>query len=272
MSLRRTQVIRTLVCLLLLSGFTQNAQATGTDPGIKLTNGHWPPYMEKTPPHYGVISQIVTLAFARKGIPVSYGFFPWSRAKRLAEKGLWDGSVAWTCRPELLENFHFSDPIVAHHYVLFHQTETDFDWKTVDDLKPYRIGLTQDYNYGNEFEKAVADDEIRTEMTTSDASNFRKLAAGRIDLFPMEPAVGMAMLKNLGLSDKITFNKTPLQSDYLYLILSRAVPANERYLQAFNAGLQELRESGQLKTLITRSLPDIPLSYLVESDQESPCL
>ena len=143
----------------------------------------------------------------------------------------------------------------------------DFDWEDVKDLESYRIGLTQDYNYGEEFEEAVAAGTISADVTTSDDSNFRKLAAGRIDLFPMEPAVGMGMLKELGLSDKITFHTTPLQSDYLYLILSKLVPESERYLEKFNEGLSELRASGRLEELITTSLPDLPARYLVVEDE-----
>ncbi|MDX1599796.1 MAG: transporter substrate-binding domain-containing protein [Marinobacter sp.] len=213
----------------------------------------------------------MTLAFAKHDRPVTYGFFPWSRARMLAEKGVWDGSVAWTCRPEMLKHFHFSDPIVAHNYVLFHRTSMDFDWNEVQDLESYRIGLTQDYNYGKKFEEAVAAGTISAEVTTSDQTNFRKLAAGRIDLFPIEPAVGMGMIKTLNLSDKITFHTTPLQSDYLYLILSRRVPDSERYLKEFNEGLDELRQSGRLVDLITNSLPDLPLQYLVVEDSDSRC-
>lgn len=257
----------TLTSALMACALALPLQADEAAPTIRLTNGHWPPYMENTPPHYGVISQIVTLAFAKKDIPVSYGFFPWSRARLLAEKGRWDGSVAWTCRKKLLKHFHFSDPIVAHNYALFHRTSMDFDWEDVKDLESYRIGLTQDYNYGEEFEEAVAAGTISADVTTSDESNFRKLAAGRIDLFPMEPAVGMGMLKELGLSGKITFHTAPLQSDYLYLILSKLVPESERYLEKFNEGLSELRASGRLEELITTSLPDLPARYLVVEDE-----
>lgn len=237
-------------------------------PGVRLTNGHWPPYMEQTPPRFGLISHIVTLAFSQHDTPVTYGFFPWSRARMLAEKGRWDGSVAWTCRPELLKHFHFSDPIVAHNYTLFHRTNMDFDWDEVKDLESYRIGLTQDYNYGEKFEDAVAAGTISADVTTSDVSNFRKLAAGRIDLFPMEPAVGMSMLKALKLSDEITFHTTPLQSDYLYLVLSRRVPESERYLEEFNEGLSKLRKSGRLEELINTSLPNLPARYLVVEDED----
>ena len=256
-----------LIVVLLACALALPLQANEAASTIRLTNGHWPPYMENTPPHFGVISHIVTLAFAKEDIPVSYGFFPWSRARLLAEKGLWDGSVAWTCRRKLLRHFHFSDPIVAHNYALFHRTSMDFDWDDVKDLESYRIGLTQDYNYGEEFEEAVAAGTISADVTTSDESNFRKLAAGRIDLFPMEPAVGMNMLKELGLSDKITFHTTPLQSDYLYLILSKRMPESERYLEKFNEGLSELRASGRLEDLITTSLPDLPARYLVVEDE-----
>lgn len=256
-----------LIVVLLACALALPLQADEAASTIRLTNGHWPPYMENTPPHFGVISHIVTLAFAKEDIPVSYGFFPWSRARLLAEKGLWDGSVAWTCRRKLLRHFHFSDPIVAHNYALFHRTSMDFDWDDVKDLESYRIGLTQDYNYGEEFEEAVAAGTISADVTTSDESNFRKLAAGRIDLFPMEPAVGMGMLKELGLSDKITFHTTPLQSDYLYLILSKRMPESERYLEKFNEGLSELRASGRLEDLITTSLPNLPARYLVVEDE-----
>lgn len=248
-----------------------NLHADETAPGVRLTSGHWPPYMENTPPHFGVISHIVTLAFAKHGTPVTYGFFPWSRALMLARKGLWDGSAAWTCRPEMLKHFHFSDPIVAHNYVLFHRASMEFDWDEVEDLESYRIGLTQDYNYGETFEEAVAAGTINVEKTTSDIANFRKLAAGRIDLFPMEPAVGMTMLQELKLENKITFHSTPLQSDYLYLILSRRVPETERYLEDFNEGLRELRESGRLEELIDYSLPELPVRYLVVEDEDSTC-
>ncbi len=171
----------------------------------------------------------------------------------------------------MLRHFHFSDPIVAHNYVLFHREDMDFDWDSVSDLESYRIGLTQDYNYGDKFEEAVAAGTISADLTTSDEVNFRKLAAGRIDLFPMEPAVGMGMVKKLNLGDKITFHTTPLQSDYLYLILSRQVPDSERYLEEFNEGLSELRKSGRLEELIANSLPDLPVRYLVVEDEDSQC-
>ncbi|MEP6132628.1 transporter substrate-binding domain-containing protein [Marinobacter sp.] len=257
----------TLLCVAMVHILAPQLHAEESDSTVRLTNGHWPPYMENTPPHFGVISQIVTLAFAKEDISVTYGFFPWSRARLLAQKGLRDGSVAWTCRGKLLKFFHFSDPIVAHNYALFHRKDMDFDWDTVKDLESYRIGLTQDYNYGEEFEEAVAAGTISADSTTSDESNFRKLAAGRIDLFPMEPAVGMGMLKELGLSDKITFHTTPLQSDYLYLILSKRVPESGRYLEKFNEGLSELRASGRLEDLIATSLPDLPARYLVVEDE-----
>ncbi|MCL7943985.1 transporter substrate-binding domain-containing protein [Marinobacter sp. ATCH36] len=271
---RKPLVIRgsnLLLGVLLISALPTVLHAEEPHQSVRLTNGHWPPYMENTPPHYGMISRIVSLAFGKNDRPVTYGFFPWSRAKLLAEKGFWDGSVAWTCRPELLRYFHFSDPIVEHNYVLFYRKDKDFDWAEVEDLESNRIGLTQDYNYGDEFEEAVAAGTISTEVTTSDESNFRKLAAGRIDLFPMEPAVGIEMLKTLNLDDKITFHTTPLQSDYLYLVLSRRVPESERYLEEFNEGLRKLREAGRIEELINTSLPDLPTRYLEVENGDAQC-
>lgn len=239
---------------------------------IRLTNGEWPPYMSGQLPDGGLVSRIVTLAFANQNISVSYEFFPWSRALFMARSGALDGSVAWTCNPDMLEDFRFSDPILAHHYVLFHRKSMDFDWNNVEDLAPYRMGVTQDYNYGEAFEQAEERDDITTDRTTSDAGNFRKLAAGRIDLFPMEPVVGRKILKSLGLEDEITLHPQPLQSDHLYVIISRRSPYAVNYQKSLNKGLSSLRQSGQLSELVHETISDKVIEQLPLDTAGAPCV
>nr|WP_136634012.1 hypothetical protein [Marinobacter sp. DS40M8] len=64
----------TLTSALMACALALPLQADEAAPTISLTNGHWPPYMENTPPHYGVISQIVTLASPRKTFPYPMAF------------------------------------------------------------------------------------------------------------------------------------------------------------------------------------------------------
>lgn len=80
------QLRRALLGMAIAYGAGLNLHAEETEPGLRLTSGHWPPYMEYNPPHFGVISHIVTLAFAKHDTLVTYGFFPWSRSLMLAQK------------------------------------------------------------------------------------------------------------------------------------------------------------------------------------------
>ena len=98
---------------------TDSSDVSGPDT-IRLTNGEWPPYLSEHLEHYGVVSRIVTEAFALEGVKVEYGFFPWKQAYELAESGEWDGSLIWLRTPEREQYFYFSEPILQCNYVFWH--------------------------------------------------------------------------------------------------------------------------------------------------------
>ena len=52
---------------------------------IRLTNGEWPPFTSKEFQHGGVMSRIVTEAFAAEGVTVQYEYVPWKRAYAAAK-------------------------------------------------------------------------------------------------------------------------------------------------------------------------------------------
>jgi polar amino acid transport system substrate-binding protein len=121
---------------------------------IRITNGEWPPYLSEHLKHYGLASRIITEAFALEGVKVSYGFFPWKRSFILAQNGEWDGTAVWFKSPGREQDFYISDPVIEASYVFFHLKSRRFDWNDVDSLKPYTIGATLEYNYGEAFEQA----------------------------------------------------------------------------------------------------------------------
>lgn len=230
------------------------APATATVPVekvLRITNGEWPPYLSETLPHYGLASRIVTEAFARKGVKVEYGFFPWARALNIAEAGdEWDGAAVWLRNPEREQKFYYSEPVLDSGYTFFHLKSFDFQWATIDDLRGLRIGATLDYDYGAPFTEAEQAGIIAVERVASDEQNLEKLIKGRIDIFPVTPEVGFSMLqKNFSAEEValVTYHPTYLRSDPLYLLLSRQNPENEALIALFNAGLQELKDSGEFE-------------------------
>ncbi|MFC4161006.1 substrate-binding periplasmic protein [Chitinimonas lacunae] len=208
---------------------------------ITLTNGEWPPYLSEQAPHYGIASRVVSEAFAQEGITVRYVFRPWRRAYLEAESGKYHGSVVWTFEKDRGEVFHFSDPIFEGRSVFFHLRTSTFDWKRFEDLLDYQIGGTVGYTY--EFEKLPG---IQVQRADTDSDNFRKLLAGRFDIFPSDIKVGYAVLRSGFPPEdvaRITHHPRAYNVVSYHLILPKRHPESSRLLALFNRGLKKLRES-----------------------------
>ncbi|WLQ16285.1 transporter substrate-binding domain-containing protein [Hahella aquimaris] len=216
---------------------------------LSLTNGEWPPFTSENYRDYGFISRVVAEAYKLEGINVKYTFLPWKRALQEAREGdIWVGSVAWSKADGRPDHFLFSEPIIVLTDVFFHRKDLPFDWNSFEDLKPYRIGATIGYSYGKDFSEAEAKGLITVERISTDESNFKKLAQGRINLFPCVLEVGYEILAhNLpsGVANSITNHPKALRSVGYHVIITRKYPQAERYIAAFNRGLQKLKDSGR---------------------------
>jgi len=82
--------------------------------------------------------------------------------------------------------------------------------------------------------------------------NFKKLLYGRIDIFPNDPVVGYAQLRNNFTPDQVklfTHHPKRLEKNTLHLIISKKSKHGDYFLKKFNCGLTKLKESGRLKQM-----------------------
>jgi polar amino acid transport system substrate-binding protein len=229
--------------LLGCAGVTAQAQDS-----IRLTNGEWQPYLSKDVPHHGIASHIITEAFALVGVQVEYGFFPWSRAMKLAKDGTWDGSAVWSDSAERQANFFFSEPVINSSWVFFHLKDKPFDWSGYEDLADLKVGGTVEYYYSDDFEAAEAVGVFRAIRGRSDEVGLKNLLKGRIDVFPGDVMVTYAQIRDTFSSEEASqFVHHPKRiiDKPLHLVFSRKVSGNEEMRDRFNKGLALLRESGR---------------------------
>lgn len=218
---------------------------------VKLATGDWPPFHTADRKDKGIMSRVVTEAFAQEGVTVQWKFFPWERAKRVALSGEFDGSASW--EPDNLPGFHYSDPTFTSNYVFFYLKSKPFDWKNVADLKGKNIGATIGYGYGNDFDSAEKDGSIKVERADSDETNYKKLMAGRIDIFPNDPIVGYIQIAQTLGKDKVALFEThpkSLRTYSFHLVLNTKNPKNKTLMEKFNAGLKKLKASGQYDSIL----------------------
>ncbi|MET3132369.1 polar amino acid transport system substrate-binding protein [Oxalobacteraceae bacterium GrIS 1.11] len=209
---------------------------------ITLTSGEWLPYLSPQSRQYGVISHIVSTAFAREGITVHYVFLPWSRAYVEADKDGSNGSIIWSKDAERARDFYFSDTVFEGQTVFFHLKSLAFDWTDFDSLSNLKVGGTLGYKY--EFEK---NPKIHLDHAVSDEVNFRKLLAGRFQIFAADLNVGNTILKERFSAqerERVTHHPRPYNLTRYYLILARNNQHNAYFLERFNRGLKRMRDDG----------------------------
>lgn len=247
--------VKWILGIFMVLSFSINGFAEETTT-IRLTNGEWAPWLSQGLKHYGVASHIVTEAFALEGVKVIYEFFPWARAKNLAQFGDWDGSVVWYYTAERAKYFNFSDPVVKTQVAFFHLKSFSFDWNTMEDLYSLEIGGVLGVFYSQEFAEAEKAGKFLIERVPTHLINIRKLLKGRIKIMPMEPEVAFGILRNKFNTkdiELITHHPKMLGIRPLHVIFSKKIKRNKRMITLFNNGLKRLKESGKYDQFIEES-------------------
>ena len=230
---------------LVLSIFTTNLFAET----IRITNGEWEPFLSKYTYQYGFSSHIVTEAFKLEGITVEWGFFPWQRAYQNAKSSSdWDASCCWWPDKAVEQDFLFSDTITETSLVFFHLKSFNFQWNSLQDLKGIKIGGTLNYDYGKKITDAISAKTLEIDFALKDEFNYKKLLAGRIQLFLNDPSVGKAQILN-SLSVKeaglITYNPKKFGKNTIHFIIRKNHPQDKYFIDKFNAGMKKLKKSGR---------------------------
>jgi polar amino acid transport system substrate-binding protein len=196
----------------------------------------------------GFVNHVITESFQRRGYAVKFTYLPWKRAVMETTNGQYSALsyVYWSKDRE--KEFYLSDPISEEKIVFFHlKSKPIKDWKTLDDLKNYKFGATRGYTYTKEFWAAANAKRIRIDVTNSDLQNFKKLFAGRIDIFPSGLVNGQSILRkefDASKSDLLSIHPKPLSKTTGHLAFTRGRKNSESLVRIFNQGLAQLKKEG----------------------------
>lgn len=249
-----------LLAVVLINGWLLVAPPVqGAQREVHLSVGEYVPYSSPDMQGEGLTLHIIRESFRLEGYEVRYRFLPWRRAwsEALRDDGL-DGSAYWFPSPERASHFLYSDPLVSEEYVFFHLATLPFgEWSQLGDLAPYRIGATRAYTYTPEFHRLARSGALQVDFVNRDLQNFRKLLLGRVDVVPGDMLGGYYLMR-LEMSEaeiaRVTFNPRPMMTTTQHLLLHRERPRATQLLQAFNRGLQRLKQSGKVDAWLQQLL------------------
>jgi polar amino acid transport system substrate-binding protein len=217
---------------------------------IQISAGEWPPFLGESLPNQGIVRQLITDVFFDAGYDVEFVFLPWSRAYQETAKGNYSATAVWMFKDDRANDFLYSDPVLNEQFVLFHRTDTPFNWATLDDLKGKLIGGGQGYSYGPMFDKALEEGQFEMLRQARVEQNIQMLATSRIDLFIEEMSVANYTLNDKvpELADQITFHPTPVLVNQSFLLLPKSDPGSKALMITFNKHLKMFKSSGRYDT------------------------
>lgn len=233
--------------LLLLSCLLFNTASAET---LKVSTGAFSPWADQNAQHSGFVNRVIQEAFGRKGYQVEFLYRPWKRALVLAENGKVDATSFWYFSEEKQKQFIYSQPISEHKELFFHLKGKSYpQWQQLSDLKGIKIGATRGYTYTENFWKLGEQGELSIFVTNSDELNFKKLLAGRIDLFPAAEMVAWQLLRKIDpqAKDKLATLEKPLALQHGHLLFPRALKRSETLVKQFNEALSSMKADGTLE-------------------------
>ena len=221
------------------------------DKAVSLATLEWEPYVGEKLRNYGFTSEIVAEAFKRAGYTVEVHFMPWARVLQEVMKGKYDAAYPAYYSKERAKTYILSNSFAEGPLVFCKKKGADISYKTLQDLRPYRIGVVRGYVNTPEFDAA---DYLRKDIANSDELNLRKLLRGRVDLVVIDKFTAQHILSTVipeGV-DAIEFLEPHLQEKPLYLAVSRKVKGHQQIVKDFNHGLKQITEDGMIRNIMKK--------------------
>lgn len=228
-----------LLIFLLLIPYSTFANET-----VRFAIGEWAPYTSVNDARGRLLENIVTEAFKREGFSVEYEYFPWKRSYSLVESGQFDGTFPWAITEEHIKKFYINKIfLIKDEGVFFHLKSMQFDWNTLEDLKKYSVGVTIGYKE----EQIYKENGIIAQSVPTEDLNFKKILAGRIDVYQTSKIVGYEIIKKIFTAEEasqFTNHPDPAVVNEFYILFSKKTSNGQKLADIFDAGLKKLKESG----------------------------
>ena len=223
--------------------------ALATAETVTLAIGDWEPFTSSKDPESQISQDIVKEAFATQGVTVEFDFMPWKRAYVATQEGKVDGTFPWYSNEQRKQEMTIAEePLMQEKEVFFYRADKGFDWTSFDDLKKYKVGGTIGYSHVDVLEA----EGIELDKAKDDVTNFKKLAAGRIDTFPIGMNVGKYLIKkNLPADAAASLKQHPkeLSSGEMFMLFTKS-DRGRQLADTFNKGVKALKESGRYDELM----------------------
>ncbi|MBI3284819.1 MAG: extracellular solute-binding protein [Burkholderiales bacterium] len=250
---RRLSAVAVILSALLGAASLQGAET------VLLVSGERPPYLGAALPEGGYAAELVTEAFKRKGFRVRLEFYTWARAKLQATQGDADGMLASEPGPAdaaFVYSTHFPGGTTGllkkkSLALAYRPDEVNNPALLFKSLAGYKLGAVRDGVSLPAFEQAAG---LNKELAADELRNLDMLEHDKVQLSLVDKytAADIMVSQRPRLIGQLEFMTPPLAQSDFYLAFARRGKNHLQLLQAFNAGLAQLRQDGTLEKIMNK--------------------
>ncbi|SMF60215.1 substrate-binding periplasmic protein [Pseudobacteriovorax antillogorgiicola] len=219
---------------------------------IKMTTLNWEPYYGENLKNQGVITELVNESFKRVGLRTTIEFMPWQRAMILVESGQYDILMGAYHTKDREKKFFISDPIYnVKIRIVAHKDSKIRNYKSLVDLKGFKIGVSQGFANREDFDKA---DYLIKDVAKSPLLNIRKLLTRRVDMIVISEEILLHRLNKFKVRDRppLVYIDPILNESSLHLLSSKVRKSNSRIIEDFNTGIREIKKDGTYLAILKK--------------------
>lgn len=192
---------------------------------VKLSSFYYPPfYFIENGMIQGIAVDLVNELFGRLQINVDLRLYPLQRALKNLEYGESDAMMILIKTPDREKFLHYTAPVTTVRGLIWRaadRNDVQIEYKSLSDLRPYTIGVTRGYSYGEAFDRFLHS-HPEVEIAGSDLQNYKKLVSHRIDLFPGNEIVAKGLFKQYPeLKEKLTHSQKSFIEWVLHMGISK---------------------------------------------------
>ena len=223
---------------------------------VPFATGEYPPYSSKTLPDMGATTELIRAVCKAANIQPEFNFFPWKRAETNLVTGTAFGAFPYSAHPERRLKFDFSDDLYRVANVLVYydgnpKTRALSGHEELRTLKDFKFGIIM----GSFAESRLKEYGLDYVSINSVDQLVKMLHLNRIDFYIDDEAVIFQAARRLTPTDANRFRAMAIPFDKRKsnnVMVSRAYPNSAEILKRFNAGLAQIRKTGEHAKILAK--------------------
>ena len=218
---------------------------------VTLVADPFPPYQYvKGSQVTGLDYEIIRNAFQSQGLKISVTLHPWDECIQRVDQGLADGIFQMAKTPEREKRFLFSDLLRIAKTVFFcnkaKPVTLDSGDSLIEKLQETKTAVVKGYSYGSDFDHLQG---ICKVSVNSHQESLLELSAGKVGLAIMDRGVGVYLIDELKLGDKL---QGVANFEIARPLFAAFQESRLDIQEIFDRGLEEIRRNGAYDELMSK--------------------